>query len=455
MNTFFAFAAVLTLSFISFDSNSAPAPPKPNVIVILTDDQGMGDVGCYGAKDIPTPSLDSLAARGIRFTQFYCGSAMCSPSRAALLTGRYPLRCGVTTLCASQRTGTNAMPTTEITMAQMFKAAGYATAHVGKWHLGYTPETMPNARGFDYSFGNMGGCIDNYSHFYFWSGPNVHDLHRNSQETYEPGKFFGDLMLQEAARFMKAHRKQPFFIYYAPNQPHYPYQPDVKWLERCKHLPFPRNLYAAFVATLDERIGALLKEVDRLGLRERTIVVFHTDNGHSTEERAHFGGGSAGPYRGAKFSFFEGGLHVPCIVSWPGHLPQGQVRQQITHSCDWLPTLAELCGLKILNPDLDGRSLTAVLKSATAPSPHDALHFFMPWGGTNQWAVRAGDYKLMGNVVDTTQNDRNKERFPLFLANLAEDPGEKLNLVDKHPDVVARLQKLHDDWVKASKPIAK
>ena len=454
MNKFFGYIGIIFLAGICVASVKAArgaSGTKPNVIVILTDDQGMGDVGCYGAKDIPTPSLDALAARGVRFTQFYCGSALCSPSRAALLTGRYPLRCGVTTLTSSQRGGTNALPTNEVTMAQMFKAAGYATAHVGKWHLGYTPETMPNARGFDYSFGNMGGCIDNYSHFYYWSGPNVHDLHRNGQETYEPGKFFGDLMLQEAAQFMKAHRKQPFFLYYAPNQPHYPYQPDVKWLERCKNLPYPRNLYAAFVATMDERLGALLKEVDRLGLRERTIVVFHTDNGHSTEERAHFGGGSAGPYRGAKFSFFEGGFHVPCIVSWPGHLPEGEVRQQVAHSCDWLPTLAELCGTKILNPDIDGRSLTAVIKSAAAPSPHESLHFYFPTGQGVQWAVRAGDFKLISNVWDTSQNEKSKERIPLFLANLAEDPGEKLNLVDKYPDMVAHLQKLHDDWVKACK----
>lgn len=451
MNNFRAFLTALGLvvtSFAFLANTKAADSTKPNVLVILTDDQGMGDVGCFGAKDIPTPSLDALASRGVRFTQFYCGSAMCSPSRAALLTGRYPLRCGVTRLASSQRGATNALPTDEITMAQMFKAAGYATAHVGKWHLGYTPETMPNARGFDYSFGNMGGCIDNYSHFYFWSGPNVHDLHRNGQEIYEPGKFFGDLMVQEAARFMAAHRDQPFFLYYAPNQPHYPYQPDPKWLERCNGLPYPRNLYAAFVATMDERIGALLGEVERLGLRERTIVVWHTDNGHSTEERAHFGGGSAGVYRGAKFSFFEGGFHVPCIVSWPGHLPEGAVREQITHSCDWLPTLAELCRVKVLNADIDGRSLTGVIKSGSAPSPHEALHFYMPWGGTNEWAVRAGDWKLMGNVVDTTQNDRNKDRFPLFLANLANDPGEKVNLAKEQPEVVARLRKLHEEWLR-------
>lgn len=377
---------------------------------------------------------------------------MCSPSRAALLTGRYPLRCGMTRLASSQRGPTNSLPVTELTMAQMFKAAGYATAHVGKWHLGYSPETMPNARGFDVSFGNMGGCIDNYSHFYYWSGPNVHDLHRNGVEVYEPGRFYGDLMVEEASRFMNANRDKPFFLYYAPNQPHYPYQPSVKWLEKCKNLPYPRNLYAAFVATMDEQIGQLLSEVSRLGLSERTIILFHADNGHSTEERAHFGGGSAGPYRGAKFSLFEGGIRVPCILSWPGHLPQGQVREQLVHGCDWLPTLAELCGVKLLNPDLDGLSVVPVLNSASAPSPHRTVHFYIPIGQDEQWAIHEGEWKLIGNAWDTTASDKNKKLIPLFLSNLASDPGEKTNLVSQFPEIAKRLQGAHESWFQKNKP---
>ena len=159
---------------------------------------------------------------------------------------------------------------------------------------------MPNAQGFDHSFGHMGGCIDNYSHFFYWSGPNIHDLWRNGAEVFHYGEFFPDLMVDEAARFMEQHRDQPFFIYFALNMPHYPYQGDAKWLERFKDLPYPRNLYAAFLAAQDERLGKLFANVDDLGLRERTIIVFQSDNGHSTEERAHFGGGSAGPYRGGE-----------------------------------------------------------------------------------------------------------------------------------------------------------
>ena len=196
-------------------ASAADLPLRPNVIVILTDDQGSADAGCYGAKDLVTPAIDSLAARGVRFTQFYAAAPVCSPSRTGLLTGRYPLRCGVTGNCASQRGGKESLPVSERTMADMFRAAGYATAHVGKWHLGYTPETMPLARGFEHSFGHMGGCIDNWSHFFFWQGPNVHDLWRDGVEVHEEGRFFPDLCVEEAGRFMTESRDRgtPFFLY--------------------------------------------------------------------------------------------------------------------------------------------------------------------------------------------------------------------------------------------------
>ncbi|MFA6564237.1 MAG: sulfatase-like hydrolase/transferase [Verrucomicrobiia bacterium] len=448
------FLAALMAGAGVFSADAAAA--KPNVIVILTDDQGAVDAGCYGAKDLATPAIDSLAARGVRFTQFYSAAPVCSPSRAGLLTGRYPLRCGVPGNCASQRDGKGALPAGEVTMAETFKAAGYATAHIGKWHLGYTPETMPNAQGFDHSFGHMGGCIDNWSHFFYWQGPNIHDLHRNGTEVFADGRFFGSLMVEEASKFISANRERPFFIYFAINEPHYPYQPNVKWLERLKHLPYPRNLYAAFLATMDERIGDLLRCVDDLKLREHTIVVFQSDNGHSTEERAHFGGGSAGPYRGAKFSLFEGGIRLPAILSWPGHLPEGAVRGQVAHGCDWLPTVAELTGVKLLQPDIDGKSLVPVLKSADAPSPHDVLHWHIAGGKNPQWAVREGDWKLIGNAWDSAAGvawgvpggDKKPQRFPLFLSNLAEDVGEKKNFAAERPEIVERLRKRHDDWAR-------
>jgi len=418
----------------------------PNVIVIFTDDQGTIDANCFGATDLATPGIDGLAQLGVRFTQFYAAAPVCSPSRAGLNTGRYPVRAGVPGNVSSQQ-GHAGMPTEQVTMAETFKAAGYATAHIGKWHLGYTPETMPNGQGFDHSFGHMGGCIDNYSHFFYWQGPNRHDLWRNGNEVHHAGRFFPDLMVDEAEQFLESHRDQPFFIYFAMNMPHYPYQGDAHWLEYYRDLPYPRNLYAAFVSTLDARILRLLQALDRLGLRENTIVAFQSDHGHSCEERAHFGGGNAGPYRGAKFSLFEGGIRIPAIISWPGHLPENAVRDQIAHSCDWLPTLAELTGAALLNDDIDGKSLTGVIRSEAAESPHGVLH----WTIGNSWAVRDGDWKLLGNPKDTSDKGPLSAEDKLFLVNLAEDPSEMKNLAKDHEDVVRRLESLHSSWIESIK----
>ncbi len=437
----------ISLAALAISAPGHAETAKPNIIFILADDQGSMDLGCYGAKDLHTPNTDALAGRGVRFTQFYSAAPVCSPSRAGLLTGRWPVRAGVPGNCASQPGGKGALPPEEVTMAEMFKAAGYATAHLGKWHLGYTPETSPRAQGFEHSFGHMGGCIDNRSHFFYWSGPNVHDLWRNGTEVFHDGEFFPDLMAREAAQFMERHRAQPFFIYYALNTPHYPYQGDQKWLDHFKHLAYPRNLYAAFLAAQDERLGHVFGTVERLGLRERTIIVFQSDNGHSTEERAHFGGGSAGPYRGAKFSLLEGGIRLPAILSWPGKLPQNEVRHQVAHACDWLPTLAELAEVKLPATALDGRSLTTVLRDANAPSPHAThpLHWQVDTGPKAAWAVREGDWKLIGRTRDTGISDSKSPQVESYLVNIEADPGETTNLAGKQPEIAARLRQLHEE----------
>jgi arylsulfatase A len=196
---------------------------RPNVIVILTDDQGTADLHIAGATDLQTPHLDALARRGVRFTQFYAAAPVCSPSRAGLLTGRHSVRAGMPTNAPAEH-GKPGMPAREVTIAEMLRAAGYATAHVGKWHLGSSVETIPTAQGFDFSFGHLVGCIDNYSHFFYWSGPNRHDLYRDGREVHAPGRFFGDLMVEDASRFLRATQKRPFFLYFAINEPHYPYR---------------------------------------------------------------------------------------------------------------------------------------------------------------------------------------------------------------------------------------
>ena len=421
------------------------AARKPNVIIIYTDDQGSVDLNCYGSKDLATPHMDELARRGVRFTQFYAAAPVCSPSRAGLLTGRYPVRAGMPGNAGSTK-GKAGLAASEVTIAETMKAGGYKTAHIGKWHLGYTPETMPNSQGFDYSFGHMGGCIDNYSHFFYWQGPNRHDLWRNGKEVFEDGKFFPELMAAEAGEFIQQNKDKPFFMYFALNSPHYPYQGHAKWLKHYKNLPYPRNLYAAFLSTQDETIGQLVGTVDRLGLRKNTIIIFQSDHGHSHEERAHFGGGSSGPYRGAKFSMFEGGLRVPAIISWPGSLPEDAVRDQVAHGCDWLPTIAELTGTKLLQKDIDGKSILNVIKNEKAKTPHDVLHWQTGRGRQPRWAVRQGDWKLIGNPQDTSNKAPLTAKDNLFLVNLKQSVSEMKNLAANHPDITQRLKKLHDDW---------
>lgn len=418
----------------------AQAQKKPNVIVILTDDQGSIDVNCYGAKDLYTPYMDALAGQGVRFTQFYVAAPVCSPSRASMLTGLNPHAAGLPGNTSSAK-GHAGMPTDRYTMAEMMKDAGYTTAHIGKWHLGYTPETMPNGQGFDYSFGHMGGCIDNYSHFFYWNGPNRHDLWENGTEIWRDGEYFPDLMTQQAEDFIESHRDEPFFMYYAINLPHYPLQPDLKWREHYKDLDRPRQDYAAFISTIDERIGQLVAKLEVLGLRDDTIIIFQSDHGHSTEQRTFGGGGSAGPYRGAKFSLFEGGIRVPAIISWPGHIPQGEVREQMALNIDWFATIADLCGIS--KPKLEGKSLLPVIKSNAAPSAHTLFR----WKSGKRWAVRKGDWKLLGRPHDTSDKgplDPEKDHF--FLVNLAEDVSEMDNLAAKYPEKVSELLEAYKEW---------
>lgn len=441
--------SILVPGFVAAQRNGKQdQPQKPNVILIYTDDQGSLDLNIYGAKDLQTPHIDALARRGVRFTQFYAAAPVCSPSRASLITGRYPQRAGLSTNAASDRGGKNEMPGTQITMAEMFKDAGYTTGHIGKWHMGYSQPTMPNQQGFDYSYGHMGGCIDNYSHYFYWQGPNRHDLWRNGTEVWEDGKFFPDRMVEEVSAFLEEKKDQRFFLYWALNIPHYPLQGQEKWRDYYKDLPSPRRQYAALVSTMDEKIGMVLEKLKTLGLEENTIVVFQSDHGHSEEERTFGGGGYAGPYRGSKFSLLEGGIRVPAIISWPGTLPQDEVREQIAINVDWFPTLAELCDIALPKRKIDGKSLTKVIGSSSAQSPHDT--FVWQSGGSQQqpqWAVREGDWKLLHNPRGNTEfaNDNNPRK--LYLFNIPKDAGEQKNEADTHPEIVKRLQKKYEAWV--------
>lgn len=422
---------------------------RPNVVLIILDDLGSIDLNCYGSTDLITPNFNSLAASGTRFTQFYSGSPICSASRGATLTGKYPQRNGLTNNAASQPGGKGFLPPDQPTLATILKSAGYATGHVGKWHLGYTPETMPMARGFDSSFGHMGGCIDNYSHFFFWDGPNRHDLWSNGQEIYREGEYFGDLIVDQCKQFISAHRQEPFFLYCAINQPHYPLQGKKQWREKYKNLSSPRNMYAAFVSTADEMLGQVIAHLESLGIRDNTLIIFQSDHGHSTEDRTFGGGGNAGPYRGAKFSLFEGGIRVPAIVSYSPLVPKGTVRKQFVTGVDWLPTVLEVAGVAMPAGKFDGNSVVPILKSSEAQSHHNEYH----WQLEKQWAVRDGGWKLIGNPRDTSHKAPIGPGDELFLSDLDQDVTEMHNLAGKHPDKVGRMVALHEGWLRDVKKI--
>jgi arylsulfatase A-like enzyme len=311
---------------------------------------------------------------------------------------------------------------------------------------------LPNGQGFDHFFGHERGCIDNYSHFFYWKGPNKHDLQRNGQEVYYPGRNFGDLMVEEILEILDRKQDMPFFIFWAFNAPHYPYQGTTKWLDYYKDLPYPRRDYAAFVSSMDEKIGIVLDELDHLGLTDNTIVIFQSDQGHSCEERAHWGGGNAGPYRGCKFSFFEGGIRVPAMIRYPQVIPSDEVRDQVTSEMDWLPTIAELTGAEIAVNGIEGKSLLPVIEDPLEASQHKVLHWQQgDYTDESPWAVREGSWKLLGHPVDPSTGQIFADSDTLFLVNLKEDVSEKNNLAGRYPDQVQRLKSMHDEWLEKVK----
>ena len=287
----------------------------PNVVVFYADDMGIGDAGCYGCTDIWTPNIDALAARGVRFTNYYSAAPICSPSRAALVTGRYPQRAGVPTNVSSLM-DKRGMPPEQITFAELAKRAGYATACVGKWHLGSDYETQANSQGFDFFYGYH-ACIDYWSHLFYYGGnvSHFHDWYRNREEIHEEGQHVTSLITREATRWIDDYRDEPFLLYVPFHAPHYPMQPLPHLIDAYKHLPVERALYAGLVTGMDQAIGGIMDRLRRYDLVEETLVFFLSDNGISAESRANGKGGNSGPHRGHKFSLFEGGIHMPGIVS--------------------------------------------------------------------------------------------------------------------------------------------
>ena len=426
MNRYFQkYAPAVAMSVFSISPALAGNNDRPNVLLILTDDQGVIDINRFGSSDLYTPVLDSLCSEGVMFTDFYSNASISSPSRASVLTGQYPWRAGVPDL-VPRKSPTAGLQPEKVTIAEVLKENGYATALIGKWHLGETPQTHPNSQGFDYFFGHLGGCIDNWSHYFYWSGPNEHDLWRNREEVWYDGRNFSDLMTEEAVRFISENREHPFLLCFMSNYPHYPLQGDAKWREYYRNLDSPRDKYAAMVSTIDEKIGRVLGSLDEYGLKNNTIVIFMSDNGFSTEVRTFGGGGSAGALRGSKFSAYEGGIRVPAIIRYPGHIPAGIVCSETCLGFDWFPTILDFCDIPSGGIDLDGKSLKKVI-CEEASSPHDTLYWRMP----KARAVRTGSFKLVSR--DTSEGEI------LELYDLSEDESESCDLSEVNTEKTAEL----------------
>jgi arylsulfatase A len=436
---------------------------KPNVVILYTDDQGTLDVNCYGAKDLMTPNMDKLAETGVRFTQAYAHT-VCCPSRAALLTGRHPNRGGVQNWLQGDRHGTDSqnanMNPSEITIAEVLKEAGYKTALFGKWHLGAKVGHGPLDQGFDHHFGHLSGFIENYRH-YFMHGNGYHDLYNDNEEIWRGGEYFPAMMVDNAIEYIEEQKGNPFFMMVAFNLPHYPEQPTGEFKDAYQDLEMPRQSYARVVSTVDGQIGRILKKLDVAGIRKDTIIIFMSDNGHSEENNkgvsvethtsgypkgyyylANGGGGYTGKWIGHKGNFFEGGIRVPAIISYPKAIPQGEVRDQSVTTMDWLPTLIDLIGLPKPKAKLDGRSMMSIINNPTAPTSHPVLHF--DW--QDKWAVREGEWKLISEL-----NKQTKERT-YSLHNLAEENPEVKDHAKEKPKLVAHLKKLHESWAAEVKP---
>jgi arylsulfatase A-like enzyme len=424
------------------------APRQPNFVLFLADDLGCHDLGAWGARDLKTPNIDALASGGTRFTNWYAAAPVCAPSRASLLTGRYPIRCGV------PDNGPPLGPT-ELTIASVLRRSGYASGLFGKWHLGSTPETWPNSHGFDRFFGFYSGCIDFFSHRYYWGDPrvvNYHDLWRDRTEVFDDGQYVTELFTREAVQFIREHRSQPFFCFVPYNAVHYPMHAPRQYVERFPGMPRERQMYAAMLAAMDDGVGQVTRTLRELGLMENTLVMFTADNGATCEARAGLNqqpatAGNNEPFRGNKFSAFDGGMHVPMVMHWPGVIPKGRVVREVGTHLDLLPTIAKAAGTDIpADRTLDGFDVLPLAVSG-APSPHDAIY----WSLGGQLAVRRGDWKLVqnGKTYDGTPGGSQAltGEDAVFLSNLAEDPGENVNLRRKHPQVVDELMTMARRWL--------
>lgn len=434
-------AAPAALGGFGVGGAAAATPPRPNIIYIVADDMGWKDAGFRGS-DIRTPNLDRLAAEGAILDQFYT-QPMCTPTRAALLTGRYPMRYGLQT-GVIPGAGTYSLPTDEYLLPQMLKDAGYQTALVGKWHLGHAkPEFWPKQRGFDQFYGALVGEIDHFKK----AAHGVPDWYRDNTPFQEDG-FDNALFGDEAARVIREHdQARPLFLYLAFTAPHTPFQAPQEYLDRYKSISDEnRRAYAAMISVLDDGVGKVLAALDARGVRKDTLIVFHSDNGGVTNSMfsgdTKVAGGlpaDNGPYRDGKGTLYEGGTRVIALANWPGKIKPGPVDQPI-HVVDMYPTLAALAGASMAKTKpLDGLDVWSALAEGKQSPRNEIVYNIDPMAG----AVRQANWKLVWKATLPQQVE---------LFDLARDPSEKTNLASAHPDKVAALSARIDALSKEMSP---
>ncbi len=423
------------------DAQEKPQRP-PNVIIIYADDMGYADLGCFGAKKIKTPNLDRMAKHGTKFKSFYVSQAVCSASRAALMTGKYSNRTGI--LGALGPASKAGLSREHLTIAEMLKALGYATGIIGKWHLGHLPEFLPTRRGFDEYYGLP------YSNDMWPSHPTskfpdlpLIDGEKVIAKNPDQTKLTIDYT-ERALKFIRKNKDQPFFLYLPHSMPHVPLFVSERFKGKSE-----AGLYGDVIMELDWSVGQIMQTLQALGIDDNTLVIFTSDNGPWLSYGNH--SGSAGLLREGKGTTWEGGVRVPFIARWPGRIPADKTQDQPAMTIDLLPTIARLSGAKLPAGKLDGKDISPLLMGEpNAKSPHEAYYFY--WNNELQ-AVRAGPWKLYfprtyRTLTGSTAGNDGKPgpyknvKAGLELFNLDEDLGERTDVGLQHPEVVRRLQVL-------------
>jgi arylsulfatase A len=429
--------AVTVLCGLALTSPHAQAPERPNIVLIITDDVGYGDIGSYGAPDIKTPNIDSLAKAGTRFTQFYANASSCTPTRAGLISGRYQQRYSMERPLgsASSPDGGLGLAATGHSLPQLLKSHGYATALIGKWHLGYQPQYSPLRHGFDSFFGFKSGYIDYYQHT---DSSGARDLFQDDEPVRADG-YMTDLITQRSVGFIAEHAKSPFFLEVAYNAAHWPYQvpdhPSTAIRNSAHIMPFDENTdtresYVKIMERADKGVGEIIAELDRRGLASNTLVIFTNDNGGEWLSRN-------APLFNRKFTLYEGGIRVPAIMRWPGRVPAGAVSTQVGITMDLSATILAAAGASVpADAKLEGIDLLPLLRPGVKPMPR-TLFWRVTTVGLNQRAVRDGDWKLLidGNVR-------------LLLFDVRKDLSERNDVAVSNTAVVRRLHQALLAWEK-------